>query len=411
MTVTPSETLPAGLRAPPVFADIAEAPRARHRLFTALDTVAYIAIGTALCGELLAVLANVTGRAFFHYSLLWTDEIGQIVLSILAFVGGAIAYRHDQQSAVHTVVDAMPPRWSAACRAGADWLVMLIAAVTGYLSIRLLTGQIGETTPILDLPAWVLVAPMSAGMALLIVYAAERLYRQQRAATLWTGLVLVAVVALIVATRGAWVGVFTGAIPIVVALLAFLAAVILGLPVGFALLLATLIDLYPSPSIPLIAIPQTLNDGMGFVLLALPFFIFAGAIMENGGISVRLVEFARTLVGHLKGGLLQVTIVSIYLVSGLSGSKAADVAAVGPIMRTMLQREKIPLEEGAAVLAASAAMGETIPPSLGLLVLGSITTLSMGKLFTAGIIPAAVIAACLMLLVFFRAGRTNMPRS
>lgn len=411
MTATPSESLPTGVSGTIAFTEPATRAIGRNRLFTGIDAIAYVVIGAALCGELLAVLANITGRAFFHYSILWTDEVGQIVLSILAFVGGAVAYRHDQQSAVHTIVDAMPPRPRALFRAGADWLVLLIAAVTGYLSLNLLFGQIGQTTPILDLPAWVLVAPMAAGMALLIVYAGERLWLQERSAALWTGAALIGVVALIIVTRGAWVGFFTGAVPIAVALIAFLTAVLFGLPVGFALLLATLINLYPSPSTPMVAIPQTLNDGMGFVLLALPFFIFAGAIMENGGISVRLVELARTLVGHLKGGLLQVTIVSIYLVSGLSGSKAADVAAVGPIMRTMLQREKIPLEEGAAVLAASAAMGETIPPSLGLLVLGSITTLSMGKLFTAGIIPAAVIALCLMVLVFIRAHRTNMPRS
>ncbi|MGH7707188.1 MAG: TRAP transporter large permease, partial [Vulcanimicrobiaceae bacterium] len=217
---------------------------------------------------------------------------------------------------------------------------------------------------------------------------------------------------LIILTRAAWMGAFVGAVPITLALVLFMTTVLIGFPVGFALIFSTLLYLYPSTSTPLLALPQNLSDGMSnFVLLALPFFILAGAVMEHGGISKRLVDFAHSMVGHIRGGLLQVTVVSIYLVSGLSGSKAADVAAVGPVVRTMLESEGIRLEEGTAVLAASAAMGETIPPSLGLLVLGSITTLSMAALFTAGIIPAAVVALCLMLLIYVRAVRTNMPRS
>jgi tripartite ATP-independent transporter DctM subunit len=385
--------------------------RPRHWFFAHLDTVLFVVIGAALFGELLAVLANVVGRAFFHYSFLWTDEVGRLVLSILAFVGGAVAYRLDYHSAVHTIVDALPQPYRGGCHALTDWLVVLVALVTGYLSISLLTSQMGMTTPILDLPAWSLVAPLFIGMGLLIVYAAERLYRHDRRTVLWTGAVVACVVVLLVASRDMWAPAVSSNAAITAALLLFFVTVLIGFPVGFALIFSTLIDLYPSASTPFVALPQILNDGMGFVLLALPFFILAGAIMEQGGISTRLVGFARDLVGHFKGGLLQVTVVSIYLVSGLSGSKAADVAAVGPVMKTMLKREGISLEEGAAVLAASAAMGETIPPSLGLLVLGSITTLSMGALFAAGLIPAAVIAVCLMVLIFFRAHRTNMPRS
>ena len=379
--------------------------------FAALDGLVYTIIGAALCGELLAVLANIAARALLHTSILWTDEVGGLVLSILAFVGGAVAYRHGHHSTVQTIVNALPLRQRRVCYAATDWLALLIGAVTAYLSIPLLTDRMGQTTPILGIPSWVLVAPLSAGMVLIVLYAAERLSRNDHRTVLWTGIVLVALTVAIVATRSAWVPGFTGALPITIALVLFLITVLIGLPVGFALIFSTLVYLYPQQSTPLIALPQNLNDGMGFVLLALPFFIFAGAIMEQGGISIRLVEFARSLVGHLRGGLLQVTVVSIYLVSGLSGSKAADVAAVGPVMRTMLEREGIALEEGAAVLAASAAMGETIPPSLGLLVLGSITTLSMGALFTAGLIPAAVIAACLMMLIFVRARRFDMPRS
>ncbi|HTU00169.1 MAG TPA: TRAP transporter large permease, partial [Candidatus Sulfotelmatobacter sp.] len=151
-----------------------------------------------------------------------------------------------------------------------------------------------------------------------------------------------------------------------------------------------------------------------FVLLAIPFFILVGIVMTKGGISLRLVRLVQTLVGHFRGGLLQVMVVSMYLVSGLSGSKAADVAAVGAVMRDMLRREGYRLEQATAVLAASAAMGETVPPSIAMLVLGSVTSLSIGALFVAGLIPAAVVALCLMVLIYLqvrRKGGRQSPRA
>jgi tripartite ATP-independent transporter DctM subunit len=170
--------------------------------------------------------------------------------------------------------------------------------------------------------------------------------------------------------------------------------------------------LWVSNSSPMVALPQNMVNGTGnYVLLAVPFFVLAGLIMERGGISLRLVRFVQALVGHVRGGLLHVVVVSMYLVSGLSGSKAADVAAVGSVMRNMLAREGYRPGEGAAVLAASAAMGETVPPSIAMLVLGSITSLSIAALFVGGIIPAAVIGLCLMLLISVRARIANAPRS
>jgi tripartite ATP-independent transporter DctM subunit len=189
----------------------------------------------------------------------------------------------------------------------------------------------------------------------------------------------------------------------------FFGAVLLGLPVSFAMLLATLIYLQTTDAAPAVAIPQNMVDGTGnFILLALPFFIFAGLIMERGGISLRLVRFAMALVGKARGGLLQVIVVTIYMVSGISGSKIADVAAVGSVMRGELRRHGYRPDQGAAVLAASAAMAETIPPSIAMLVLGSVTPISIGTMFLAGLLPAAVIAACLMTLIFFMTPRRDV---
>jgi tripartite ATP-independent transporter DctM subunit len=181
-------------------------------------------------------------------------------------------------------------------------------------------------------------------------------------------------------------------------------------PVGFVLLLATATYLWAADAASFVVLPQTMVNGTGnFILLAVPFFILAGLIMERGGISVRLVRFIYTLVGHWRGGLLQVTVASMYVVSGLSGSKPADVAAVGTVMRDQL-RERHGAAEGAAVLAASAIMGETVPPSIAMLIVGSITSVSLAALFIGGLIPAAVMAFCLMVLIYVRARRAGTPR-
>ena len=194
------------------------------------------------------------------------------------------------------------------------------------------------------------------------------------------------------------------------ALALFFVAIFAGVPVGFVLLLATATYLWAADAGSFVILPQTMVNGTGnFILLAIPFFIFAGLIMERGGISVRLVRFIYTLVGHWRGGLLQVTVASMYVVSGLSGSKPADVAAVGTVMRDQL-RERHGSAEGAAVLAASAIMGETVPPSIAMLIVGSITSVSVGAMFIGGLVPAAVMALCLMALIYVRARRAGMPR-
>src|SRR5579884_1445820 len=373
----------------------------------AADTVLLV----ALLGELAVVFANVVARSLFNTGFLWTDEIAKLALSTLAFIGGAAAYGRSHHTAVRALLNLIPPSIRRLCEATAELLVLLLAVVIGANSVSLLETRWTELTPILEMPAAWIAAPLTASMALLAIHAGHRLLRYGVATAATVAAPLLLCVAIAAMTRAAWLPLMAGDAAITVALILFLVAILGGLPVGFGLLLATTSYLWLSNTVPLIALPQNMVDGTGnFVLLALPFFILAGLIMERGGISLRLVRFVRALVGHLRGGLLQVMVVSMYLVSGLSGSKTADVAAVGSVMRDMLERERYGISEGAAVLAASAAMGETVPPSIAMLVLGSITTISIGALFIGGLIPAAVIALCLMALILVRARRSSALR-
>ena len=366
----------------------------------------------ALVIELCIIIADVLQREFLQRSFLWADESAKLALSVIAFLGGAAAYRSRQHTSVRVLLDLMPPGAAAVVQAALEWVVVLGAAVAGWQGVLLAESNWLTLTPILQWPMGWIGVPLPVGMALVVLFALERLLVQHRPGAAAAGLVLAAPLAAVPAAvdMAGYFGAHPGvALAAMVGL--FFAAVLLGLPVSFAMLASALCYLAATDAAPPIAVPQNMVDGTGnFILLALPFFIFAGLIMERGGISVRLVRFAMALVGGIRGGLLQVVVVTIYLVSGISGSKIADVAAVGAVVRGEMRRHGYRPDEGAAVLAASAAMAETIPPSIAMLVLGSVTPISIGTLFVAGLLPAAVIAVCLMVLIAVQARRrTEAP--
>ncbi|MGA2568516.1 MAG: TRAP transporter large permease subunit, partial [Pseudolabrys sp.] len=381
---------------------IEEAPQ--HPALRVLDGIAETILVVAVLGELFAVGVNVLARVILGISFLWTEEIAQIALSTLTFVGGTVAYRRGDHTFVRAVIDTLPLYVHRRCVALADALVLAIAIVALLSSFKLVAMNWQQITPILGWPVSNFAVPLTASMALLAFYAVERLWRDHRASAFGVLIGVLAVAVVVAMSQSIWRPWVVGDAAIMLSLAFFIIAVIVGVPVGFALLLSTASYLWIGDIAPIEALPQQMVNGTSnFILLAIPFFILAGLIMERGGISLRLVRFVYAFVGHLRGGLLQVMVLSMYLVSGLSGSKAADVAAVGTVMRGMLKQRGYSSSEGAAVLAASAVMGETVPPSIAMLILGSITSISMAGLFIGGIIPAAVIAFCLMVLIYVRA--------
>jgi tripartite ATP-independent transporter DctM subunit len=385
----------------------AEAGTRMRGLLGPVDRVGEAILVVALLGELGVIVLDVVARSFGSSGFLWTQEVAQFALSVITFIGGAVAYRGGQHSPVRIIVDRLSPAGRATSLAFADWLVLIAAIVVGQASIPAIEASWGERTPILSLPAAVMVIPLAVCMVLLALYALARILANGKRMALRVGVPLILVLAATVTTRAAWLPFVQGDAGMYGSLVILFAVVLAGLPIGFALMLAGSAYLWGTNAVPLLALPQNMVNGTSnFVLLAVPFFIFAGLIMERGGISLRLVRLVHALVGHWRGGLLQVMVGSMYLVSGLSGAKVADVAAVGTVMRDMLQKERISDAEGAAVLAASAVMGETVPPSIAILVLGSITNLSIAALFLGGLAPAAVIAVCLMLLIWVRARKS-----
>ncbi len=197
---------------------------------------------------------------------------------------------------------------------------------------------------------------------------------------------------------------------VAVMILSFLIMIGLTAPVAFAIGMSAVIGLLMSNTAPLLVVPQRIFAGAdSFVLLAIPLFVLAGALMETGGISARLVTLARALIGHVRGGLGMVVVVAEMLFSGISGSTVADVSAIGSLMIPSLVRAGFKPARAVAIVSAASAMGILIPPCLLMVIIAQIAGLSVGALFLAGFIPAAVLALAVMGLIYSQAVRDRIP--
>jgi tripartite ATP-independent transporter DctM subunit len=371
-----------------------------------------VVLAVALIGEALLVLANVFARTFLHFSILWTLEVSEIALSAMAFIGGAAAFAHGRHLAVRVVADRLPLWLQAYQRALVHWTALLVSIV-GLVGIQpALRRTFDERTTMLQIPLPVTFAPLILGFAALAVLALYQLWAASHRAVISIGLIGTGLGGAVMATDSLWRPMVVDLPLLPVFALAFVLLIIAGIPVAFVFIAVAVLYLFVSGDAPPLAPSPTLQQGLGdFVLLAIPFFVLAGLLMDRGGVSRRLVEFMRSLIGHVRGGLLLVMVGAMYLFSGISGSKGADIAAVGTTMSGMLRREGYDSGESVAVLAASAAMGETIPPSVAILILSSVTSLSVAALFAAGVVPATLIAVLLMTAIYIRARRLEMPRS
>lgn len=196
---------------------------------------------------------------------------------------------------------------------------------------------------------------------------------------------------------------------VTVMVVTFIAMLLLTAPVAFAIGVSAAIGLLIADAAPLLIVPQRIFAGAdSFVLLAIPLFILAGALMETGGISARLVELARVLVGHVRGGLGMAVVVAEMFFSGISGSTVADVSAIGALMVPSLIRIGFKPDRAVAIVSASSAMGILIPPCLIMVIIAQIAGISVGALFLAGFVPAAVLALALMILIYVQARREGI---
>jgi len=196
--------------------------------------------------------------------------------------------------------------------------------------------------------------------------------------------------------------------------LVFLALIGLSVPIAFSMGIVSLIGMIWTNDF-LMVIPQRIFTGIdSFVLLAIPFFILAGDLMEAGGISQRLMRLADSLVGHFRGGLGMVAVVAEIFFSGISGSTSADTAAMASMMAPAMKKSGYPPERAAAIICASCGMGILVPPCIAMVVYGIVANVSIAALFAAGFLPAFFMASLIMVLIYFQAKKLQLvtkPRS
>jgi C4-dicarboxylate transporter DctM subunit len=198
---------------------------------------------------------------------------------------------------------------------------------------------------------------------------------------------------------------------IAVMILFFVILAFAGVPIAISLGFSSIIYFLVDGTKPLLTIPQKLFSGAdSFGFMAIPFFLFAGEIMNGGGITRRIIAFANSVVGHLRGGLGYVSVIVNMILAGMSGSAIADAAATGSILIPAMTKSGYDKKFAAAVVATSGTVGPVIPPSIPMVVYASIAGVSVGKLFLGGALPGVAMGLFIMVVVYFIAKKRDYPR-
>lgn len=379
-------------------------PRLRH-----LDSfMSWVMTGLFLANLVLVVVATFK-RYLLHSGLADSVEISKLLLGGLVFLGSAIAFNQGEHRSLRLFVDMLPERLRSCADAFVIGVVGAFAVVMLRASWSWLRGAEGIIIGT-DFPAWIEAVPLVAGMALLIVYCAALLADKGLVACLG-GLVGVVAVGVVMLLSQQMYPDITALEPAFTFYLVVLLVLLLGgVPIGFCfgiVVVGLLFSAGDTITIEGVA-RRTTSSSTEFILTAVPFFVFAGLLMERGGSTRRIIEVAKSWIGHIRGGLGHVTVGSMYFMSGVTGSEAADVAAVGTFMRRPLREQGWSGGEATGILVASSVMGASVPPSIGLVVLGAASSLSVGSLFVAGFLPAAFLALVLLLAVYVRARMKGM---
>jgi tripartite ATP-independent transporter DctM subunit len=367
-----------------------------HRMTASLLVVSDVVAAVLLAADLLVVCASVLLRFLFNAPVEWADDVARGLMVGSSFFGAASALARAENLGVAFFIDMLP---SGARRVVDSMGALLVTVIAFYVAFNamkmgwLTTGQTSGS----GLPLEWTFYPMGAGALFMTVFALEvfcaRPIRDIVAGVLAVGL--------IAGFYLAWDFLAPDSVPSsgTLMLIGFFITLLGGLPIGFALALAALIFIWVEGTLPGVIFAQQMARGIdNFVLLAIPFFILVGYLMEANGMSVRLIELLQRAVGRMRGGLNVVMVMSMVLFSGISGSKMADVAAVGSVLIPAARRSKQNPGGAVALLAASAVMAEAIPPCINLIILGFVANLSIGGLFVAGLLPAALMAAALIVL-------------
>lgn len=375
------------------------------RWLAALTRAIEVLSGAVLAVDVLVVFVSVIFRYALHDPVDWAEEVARALMLVLVFFGAATVLARSQHVGVDLFRHLLPTRWQPALMQLAHWVIAGVAASLCVSSVLLLVDTWTQTTP-LGLPQWLYVFPVVIGSAFMSLFGVANAANGPPRIVAAT---LVAALLVLGAVYGWNAFVPDHAVPRGLLLaFGFFGTLLLGVPIGFVLAFAALLYFLADPSLPLLIYSQQVMAGSDhFVLLAIPFFVLAGLLMESNGMSSRLIELLLRIFGRVRGGLGLITITATAFFSGVSGSKLADIAAVGGIVMPAVRRTRQDPNEAAGLLACTAVMAETIPPCINMIIMGFVANISIAGLFMAGLVPAAVMALALAALAVIVGKKIN----
>lgn len=361
----------------------------------------------ALCVALVLGSAAVASlQVFCRYvleaALSWPEELCIWMFTAAVFLGMALVVGRRSHIAIELLDRWLPPRARQVHR----WLVDAFVATA---SLMLLVhgwdyaGRAIQVSPALQWPLSYLLMMVPAGALLNLFY----LVRPHGAMPSWRGAgAVLAGLAIYLAVRHGASALYQEARSATALMVIAFALILFEVPVAFALTLGAFAAFAPLGDVMLVVVPQNIAGSLNsFTLLAIPFFIMAAAVMNVGGITVRLVELATRLVGHFRGGLGQANVVTNVFLAGVSGSSTADASAIAKLLVPEMERRGYDRGFSCALTSASSTLANLIPPSLGLIIYAALASVSVGALFVATIVPGLLAAGSLVLVVYIVARR------
>jgi tripartite ATP-independent transporter DctM subunit len=352
--------------------------------------------------EIVVLFVGILARYVFHRPLVWSDELASILFLWLAVLGSALAFRRGENLRMTTMVNKLPlaaQRQFAAVALAASlaFLVLILPASIEHVELEAVV-----MTATLELSMTWRTLAMPIGIGLMIVLGLLRMFGQPRREMLQALALVVGISLLLLLLRPMLLSL--GKLNLIIFFLVVVPfTVFAGIPIAFSFGLATLGYLALATRIPGSVLVARLDAGMShFILLSIPLFVFLGLLIEMTGMAAVMVRFLANLLGHVRGGLHYVLVAAMYLVSGISGSKAADMAAIAPALFPEMEKRGADRGDLSALLAATGAQTETIPPSLILITLGSVAGMSIASLFTGGLLPGAVLGLALCGVIWWR---------
>jgi tripartite ATP-independent transporter DctM subunit len=389
-----------------VAAGEAMSPRRRPRaasLEAALGMLVEIPAALLVVAEIAILFSGVVARYGLHSPLIWSDELASILFLWLAMLGAAVAFRRSEHMRMTAIVASARPAMRAWLDVVATSAALAFLLLIAWPAYEYAYEESFITTPALQILNVWRAAALPVGIGLMALFALLRLARTGDSRILLSAVLSVAAVIAVFWLAQPWLRPL-GNINLIIFFVGVAGCCVFsGVPIAFGFGLAIFGYLALTTHTPLMVLVGRMDEGMGhLILLSVPLFVFLGLLIEMTGMARAMVAFLASLLGHVRGGLHYVLVGAMYLVSGISGSKAADMAAVAPVLFPEMKARGARPGDLVALLAATGAQTETIPPSLVLITIGSVTGVSISALFTGGLLPGVVLAITLSALVWWR---------